>query len=42
MESRIPVSTHVVAVRDWPPGVYFLQYMERGQVVASERFVVGH
>jgi hypothetical protein len=40
IDSRMPWSTHVVPVHDWASGVYFLQYLENGQVRHSERFVV--
>ena len=38
--STMPKGTHIVPVWDWEAGVYFLQYMEGGRAVCSERFVV--
>jgi hypothetical protein len=32
--------TFIVPVRDWADGVYWLQYMEEGEVRASEKFIV--
>lgn len=32
--------TFIVPVRDWADGVYWLQYMEEGGVMASEKFIV--
>ncbi len=40
MESNMPKETHVVPVYDWAAGIYFLQYLENGQVLHLERFVV--
>ena len=40
LESRMPKETHIVPVRGWAAGVYFLQYVEGGVVRGSERFVV--
>ncbi|MFQ5446165.1 MAG: T9SS type A sorting domain-containing protein [Saprospiraceae bacterium] len=39
LESTTPQATQSVPVRDWPPGVYFLQYLEEGVVRVSEKFV---
>ena len=39
-ENRTPGATHIVPVRDWTAGIYFLQYLENGEVRATERFVV--
>jgi Secretion system C-terminal sorting domain len=39
-ESATPQATQTVPVSDWPAGVYFLQYVEEGVVVKSEKFVV--
>ena len=40
MGSTMPKGTHIMPVWDWEAGVYFLQYMEGGRAVCSERFVV--
>ncbi len=32
--------TFIVPVWDWAAGVYFLQYVESGEVRVSERFVI--
>ena len=40
MESDLPKGTNIVPVHDWAGGVYFLQYLENGQVRHTERFVV--
>lgn len=34
-----PGATYIVPVWDWAPGVYFLQYLEEGQVRVSEKFI---
>ncbi|HFA52127.1 MAG TPA: T9SS type A sorting domain-containing protein [Bacteroidetes bacterium] len=40
IESDLPLETHIVPVWEWGAGVYFLQYVEGGEVRVSERFVV--
>lgn len=38
--SDSPKDTFIVPVWDWEAGVYFLQYLEGGEVQAVERFIV--
>ncbi len=35
-----PRNTFIVPVREWAAGVYYLQYLEKGEVRTVERFVV--
>lgn len=39
-ENHAPSATYIVPVWDWTPGIYFLQYLEGGEVRTSEKFVV--
>lgn len=38
-KSDMPDVTYIVPVWDWPSGVYFLQYLEEGQVRTSQKFI---
>jgi hypothetical protein len=38
--SNYPRDTFIVPVREWAAGAYFLQYLEGGEVRATERFMV--
>jgi Secretion system C-terminal sorting domain len=40
LQSDSPRDTFIVPVREWASGVYWLQYLEGGEVRASEQFVV--
>jgi Secretion system C-terminal sorting domain len=40
LQSNSPRDTFIVPVREWASGVYWLQYLEEGEVRAVERFVV--
>ncbi len=40
LQSDSPRDTFIVPVREWVSGVYWLQYLEGGEVRASEQFVV--
>lgn len=35
-----PRDTFIVPVRDWAAGVYYLQYVEKGEVRAVEKFII--
>lgn len=34
-----PEATYVLEVWDWPTGTYYLQYLENGQVLHTEKFI---
>lgn len=40
IESNLPKGTNIVPVYNWASGIYFLQYMEDGQVQHSEKFII--
>lgn len=39
MDSVNPFTTVIVPVQEWPAGIYFLQYLERGIVKLSKKFI---